>query len=1405
MAALYKDYFNISPKYHAQVTADLIAQGEVSWKDFYPHETFVRLLETTNRVLSGAAPRSIWVEGAYGTGKSHAALTVKSIIDAPNDEVREYFEEYGLSRDLCNKLISLKNSGKILTIHRIGSADINTDTDLILAVQQSVMSALHANGIENEGEASMRDSFLSWLEKPGSRVYFDTLIHDEQYSWEFGGMTADDVEQRLKTGTDSQVEALMRRVMKVLKGSGQYGIFSDVNDMVKWIKSIIEENRLTAILFIWDEFSEYIRNHPVALTGFQTLLEISQSNPFYFMIVAHESENLFSDRDTAKKTMDRFEKPPIKIEMPENMAFQLMAQAMKTTSDSVLSREWERDYKPALNEELAPARAKIIAEVRKQPTEGKKTVISDEELQAIVPIHPYAALILKHISTVFNSNQRSMFDFIISDEDNSGFKWFIKQNGPLSKTYNLLTVDQLWDFFYGKGRVGLNDNVKGVLESYYMIQPEKLDTDEQRVLKTVLLLQALSLSVQDIELVVPNEENLELAFSGTDWYKGKATYIANSLIEKRFLFQRLLAGGKYEYCVARADFGEDVTEYRKKAEEETNTQNLIINGSLQEAVVLPAAIKKRFITEGYATGKNNFHGTLQKLQQKPAAERFKVLTTFAIDDAEEQQIRQLILEAVKAPGNDIIFIESLVPMGEDLYKQYVDALAYSMYYSQKDHGQAIHYDDQAGKILRDWKAKISSGAFMLYDADRKGGERKANLADLQYTLSSINHAKYYYGLEQYPLTNTMYETYNLAEGAGCGIEQNLKGSFKNPNKNLSFEKALAGAWKVDKYWEKSATQGLPIVHIKKKVDGLIKSGFASDGGRVSIMSIWDELERAPYGFMPSAVAAFVMGFVLKEYCNGEFFWSNGRNNEAMTKEKMKSMIANAIKHRENPSTKYDDEYIVEMTPEIRSFLKCTAKAFGIPESQCGSVESARDHVRIKMKDFSFPLWCVKYILDKTEHHCDSATIEKIIDNYMGIANTANSDRSSENELAERIGKTAMEQDRIVDDLSSLFTSDNCREGMISFISQFQGGILPKLAKKIHDGGSYIDRVKARFNAGDANWVWNISTAEEKISDVILEYQIISESNKTLGHYSSINEVVNAWNSRTNNIKIPCEVVAKLTGDLGPLLWELYHMKQNDGIAEQHRQKFYDLLFHQRENFDKFYRDQLPYFKQDAEAFLNGLTDSEIEELYNGFAEGQFTKQRSDYYKYVESEVAKFIQGQWKKKLRDLWFEKTKTKDPIDWSEKYTTPILCMFDDGERPKAKQKFDILISSNPSEAEANEVIDYLEKADFYGRLSDEKERDRCFRLRIVGKYSVLLKDLSDVRKNLSGKVYERPYDWFNNISVQNQLKKMADKQYKLNGADRAMQVIDKMDTDQLRTYLREKIQDDLEFGVQILKNEG
>lgn len=1395
---LYRDYFNIDPKYYAAVTADLIESGMVSWKSFYPHETFVKLLEKTHTVLSGKDPRSLWVEGAYGTGKSHAALTVKSLLDATDEEVKDYFDDYGLSKDLCQKIIADKNDGLLITIHRIGSGSIRSDQDLILAIQDSIMSALEKNGITNRGEASLRDAALKWLEKKANHDYFNTLIAEEQYAWNFGGNDVDAVIDRLQNGTPAQIAKTMREVIAVAEDNGITALRLDIQGMADWIKNIISENNIKAILFVWDEFTEFFQNNPNSLTGFQTLAEISLSHPFYFMIVSHESRSLFLNAETAKKILDRFV-PPVKIELPENMAFRLMAQAMKTTQDAMLKGEWD-EYKGELTDDLAGVCSYITSNMKRTSILGQKTVLSEQELQAIVPIHPYAALLLKHLSVAFSSNQRSMFDFIISNDmtDAKAFKWFINNYGPLDRP-NLLTIDMLWEFFYGKGQNGLNDDVRVILDSYNLLRSDKMTPDEQQVLKTVLLLQAISLRISDVDLLKPNEQNVDLAFSGTGWSKGKARSIAEKLVRDGILFKRTVGSGKSEYTIANST-GDAATIKKLKDTviRETKTQDLITNADLIGAITLPPAISGRYILNGAAYG--NFTSAIAKLAATSHPERFSVLVTFALNDDEAAQVKNQIVSSIKAGKHDLIYVDaSLSPMGKDLFEQYIESMAYSRYYAQNDKHRAGEFQKQAAKCLTDWKEKIADGAFMLYSAEYPSGKRLANITALQDEFSLINHQKYFYGLESYDVKRDLFVGSALAQGAECGATQTLKQTFKEPK----LETALIGAWGVDNYWEDPTKRSLSIVQIKMRVEELIQKGFNSPSGRVCVADIYSELEQAPYGFRATNLAAFVMGFVLKEYTTADYFWSNGSTSESMSVDKMKMAIANAMKQTVSPDKKYKPEYIVAMSAEQRAFLKCTSEVFRIPMAQCGSIESARDQVRISMKKLSFPIWSVKSVLETVETRTPVATVATVIDDYCGIANTANSSKDSESDLADAIGRLVLQNTSLAEDLTCLLTNDMCRKGMLAYIDEYQGGALKILAAQIGDGGAYLDQVKQKFNADAANWVWNTETANDKINDVILDYRIIAESAKSIPACCSIRDVVSGWNNRTNNIKIAFEALKKAAGDLTPFLEELHRMKQTNTLPEQNKEKFYSLLVSQRDAFDKFYSDQIPYFRTVAEIFIDGMDTDDILKLYQDIPAGQFTKSSTEYMTYVENAVKVFLQNQAKKRLKDLWAEKTGTKDPRDWSARYDTPILCMLDDEERPEAKEIFTIMMENSPSEMSITRAITYLNRVTYFDKLANKELRDKCFMSRVVGDYGLMLDDAQAIRDYLIAHVTVRPYDWMDNSTVQNQIRLLAEKKYKTGGSEKVWAIVEKMDATELRHYLRDLISDNVKVGIEILKN--
>ena len=749
----YRDYFAIDEKYYASVTAKLIEEGKVSWKQFYPHETFVDLLEKTHVILSGKETRSLWVEGAYGTGKSHAALTVKSLLEASDEEIRAYFDDYGLNKDLGEKLIADKNNGQLIAIHRIGSASIHSDDDLIIAIQESLLAALEQHHIEKRGESSLREAALKWLEKEANKNYFSTLIAEEKYAWEFSGKTIDTVIEGLKSNDKNLCANLMHSLLKVAKDNGILALRLDAQGMADWIRTIIKENNLNAILFIWDEFTEFFQNNRNSLTGFQTLVEVSESAPFYFMIVSHESRSLFATADDAKKILGRF-MPPVKIELPENMAFRLMAQAMKRTSDPALAEEW-KIYANDLNESLAEAR-QIITESSRKYGFGEKTHLQSEDLQRIVPIHPYAALLLKHISVVFSSNQRSMFDFIISNDMKSkGFKWYIENFGPLDSK-NFLTVDMMWEFFCVQGQSGLTDDVRTILDSYNLVDNDRFNDDEKRVFKTILLLQSLSQRVGNVELLKSNDRNIDLAFAGTEWPQYKAHSIADKMVKDQVLFKRP-AGNRTEYIVAlNTNDHSEIDKLKEEMRKEKKTKSLVIDAGLPMVLSLPKAYSNRY--EVTSVTVEDFTKMTNLMSQQEWNGKFPVMLSFALNEAEGEQIKNLVEQNVKSGKNqELIFIDaSLSPMGVDNYDRYVESMAYSRYYAKSDSKQAEGFNRQADDALKAWVSKVQNGSFVLYNKDNLSGLRCANMQVLVDELKKIDRHVYPYGLEQYNVTDSNF-------------------------------------------------------------------------------------------------------------------------------------------------------------------------------------------------------------------------------------------------------------------------------------------------------------------------------------------------------------------------------------------------------------------------------------------------------------------------------------------------------------------------------------------------------------------------------------------------------------------------------------------------------------------------
>ena len=576
------------------------------WKKFFPHETFVKLLKNTVSVLERKQKLCLWVEGAYGTGKSHAVHTLKKLLDSSEEETREYFQRHKMDNDLYNRFQAVKSSGRILTVHRYGSASIRSDHNLVFAIQESIEKALVDAGIENKGGNALKDATIAWLSDKDNKNYFNGLITGT-YSDLFGGDDADTVIEKLRTFSGEALARIMDNIFKVADERQVKALSLSVTDLGNWIREVIRANSLKAIVFMWDEFTEYFYNNARNLTGFQELCEISETDPFYFVLVTHVTQGLFHERDQDFiKLNGRFVSPHSLISLPENIAFQLMGAAMEKNKDEVVLADWE----VALGDltDRTQASRKLVKSVAR---------ITDKEMIDILPIHPYAALLLKHISSAFDSNQRSMFDFIKNDrgDEIKGFQWFIDNFGPEDDN-PLLSVDMLWEFFYDKGKEYLSHDIRSILDYYNRAGNQRLDSDQKRVLKTVLLLQAISQYAGDsVELFIPNEKNLDNAFEGTDM-EGSAARCADQLVREKVLFSKSLGGGKFQYAAYNHENEIDVTPFEEQIDRKSTsafiTEELADRTRIVDAISLGGALKLRY--ELRYVSSSDFDSTIKQLR-----------------------------------------------------------------------------------------------------------------------------------------------------------------------------------------------------------------------------------------------------------------------------------------------------------------------------------------------------------------------------------------------------------------------------------------------------------------------------------------------------------------------------------------------------------------------------------------------------------------------------------------------------------------------------------------------------------------------------------------------------------------------------------------------------------------------
>lgn len=1379
----YCEYFDVNESYFPCIDESAINAG-APWETTYPHETFIDLLNSAEKMLGGTTNRSIWIHGAYGTGKSQCAYALKKILEVTNDELRAYWDRYEplkKNKALLEKIIGHKEQG-VLTAYRYASGSITSPQLLFLAVQESIRAALDAVPGSYKGENTLKESVIAWLTDSSHNAFVNSLLQKPEWVSEFSQSSADEIINSLRKRSD--VSSLMESIFKMAEKEGITALSLTADSLCAWIKDIVAQNH-TKVVLIWDEFSGFFRQNRNSLDEFQKIVALCQETHFYFVIVTHPITSIagasISKDDPMSVVQQRYKQ--IEITLPPNIAFELIGHAFSVIPAA--KDQWEV-MTGDLNSKISASKIAVM----------KAAVVkSDSVMQHMLPIHPMAALVLKNIASAFQSNQRSMFDFIKTpkDLDVHAFQWFIQNTRPDSDR-SLLTVDMLWDFFYEKGKDYLTSDIKLILDTYP--QQTNLTEKEKVVLKTILIMQAVDQRLGGtIPVLKATDQNLSYAFEG-DWdvYENECKSIAKALVKKGVLIQTPIADGKQVYSAAvLAGDGAKIDRLKDEVRKNGTITKLVEEGTqLASALSLTPPLRLRYAVNT-DTGAlpvvtvTNFVKMMDQLKVKDTSWHFFAVLALARTDEEAQTFRNMIKKTIgNAEYKTILVIDALSsPLGLELFEEYVSYSAMSMYYNGNNNQQSKDNARKAREVLdRTWRDRIHDGSFIVWSYANQDGE-KATGANAVHTimqtvvLNRYNHVPdFTKGLTESQLKNT--QTKQVAK-YGFGLSD-VKGLIAGCEKTV-----LGKVWNRDTYWSDQELEKEPISIIKRSVDKLIHEAFR-ENGRISIDEICELLETA-YGFAPCNLTAFVLGFLLKEY-KGDPFRSQDSEGlrESMTPDKLSEMIGNYY------SKKAKTTYIVSLTPEEKSFYELTEKAWRITPNTCTSPTQASSLIQAKMRDFVYPVWTLEEV--------DNTGVYDIVKKYIALIQ---SDGKAAHTIAIEIGKIGMQRSSCGDHLQALLTADNCLNGMSLFIQHFEGGKLSTLAKEIGASDHVLSDIKKLFSVKHAAQ-WIASTGEDEIRKLTVEYSFVKVTNALLNVSKDSKEgAFKSWRELLKFLGLSCESIQAKYPALNNLFTLLLKIVNYEDILPDNMKMLRDeLTIHNTEMHDLL-SSPLNSFIDLYAPYLTGFSHEECEIIKNSITEDMFVLSATKGNAVVKKAADDYRKGQVKDQLFRLWSERTGgTKSPKHWSEHYKTPILCCIDPEIYGEAKKAFAVLNSSQHSESEIKMALEFCEGADFFDVIADSDYRNKCFMEQIVGCYSKLLPDITAIRSALEDTDIA-PYDWADDPRIKAKIKNMASVEYNAGGSDAAINTIESMPIDQLKTWLKQLAVSDMELGVKIISNGG
>lgn len=988
MATKYSDIIRIragKPAYSIE------EEKGIEWESFIPNEQFNGVLRTVLNAVRGNdidRHKSFWINGTYGTGKSHAAAVVKHLLCDKVDRIRPWVErEYSGDKFqiIRDAIFSLRQKKRLLPVKLEGLSNLTHVSELAPLIQTKVVEALNEYDIELSVDTDY-DNMISHVQE--NTVIWDDLIR--RYSG-LSSIVADRAMliRKLQTkdaGTLKQARAAMREAKMM--------VMLDQSNLAAWLIEVQEKLRMlsefTGLLIIWDEFTDVMSDAIgiAVLKELQTVAQkfMNEENDSFLFLISHPSAFNNLGTEATKQTDGRYHR--MKYNMESVSAFKIMSRKFDIIDPVEHGKRTSFFYN--INNGLAD---RFIGNSN-NPKETR------EDLYNLFPLHPGTANLATHYATVIGSSSRSVFEFI---GQNDAIRNFLNDENAYN-IYDTINADYLWDFVQGMFQEDVT-NYGAVTERFntYKNRVAQRGPEALAVFKSLLLLNAFNNIAAD-DSVVPSEENVGALFAGTK-YEDKLKEILEWINEEGIIQKapggifsvQFSALPSHEVEDAKKSLRDNEFRFTSQILKYGDTARTFFEKKYVQKVIRP------YVFEFFSDDTNDavLRSRIKNRKKDVRQSDLFIALLYSKDNNELAHLRQKAEEFSKAGVyedeelKDIVFVVVDTIFGEKKYDRFIEYMA--NYKTSNNHGfvdQMNVHRDHAVDMIKEWMQDASRGNAIVWV---NGNMTPISIKHLSSTLNSVVAPRIFPNgpdsleLLRMRAPSTFWKPQVSKEMIRKFIFAKSKTELLEVNglmKPIQF--LVQDVLDENLEWKNDMPEGHQFRAVYNFVNSTINN-FINQGNTSVLFDFTERFEpltRPPYGLSENFACAAMVAFAMRPWCNKIYDQVGKPRTDDNLADDVAALFSFWQKGKSTSKLNFKFQ-----TPQEDKLCKELIRLFRLDKldgySDISSMKDARYAlIGVYIKQKGYPIWSLKYMTDEFVNSMPALVlnndVKKLIDNIVSI-------------------------------------------------------------------------------------------------------------------------------------------------------------------------------------------------------------------------------------------------------------------------------------------------------------------------------------------------------------------------------------------------------------------------------------